>query len=131
MVVLKKGKWVILSILDLKQERTRIIISIISCIIFSFIYELFSHGVISFYMCISFIFPLLLLIEVLIIIKKKINIKVISHNLFKSGILTFTIYFVIMGVLEIYGTTNSLVIVYPMLGLSLLVLSIIIHLKKD
>ena len=82
-------------------------------------------------MCISFIFPLLFRIEVLIIMKNKINIKVISHNLFKSGILTFTIYFVIMGVLEIYGTTNSLVIVYPMLGLSLLVLSIIIHLKKD
>lgn len=115
----------------LNKEKNRIIIYTLFCIIFSSIYELFSHGVISLYMCTSFIFPLILLIEDLIIIKKKINIKNTSHNLFKSSIFTFTIYFIILGVLEIYGTTNKLVIIYPILGLSLLLISIIVNLKKD
>jgi len=125
-----KGRCLILSIY-LNKENKRIIIYTILCILFSIIYELFSHGVISIFMCSSFIFPTILLIENLIIRNKKIRIKINSHNLFKSSILTFTIYFIILGVLEIYGTTNKLVIIYPIIGLSLLLLTIVIHFKKD
>ena len=120
-----------LSISVLKHEKKRVIFYTLFCIIFSLIYELFSHGVISFFMLSAFVFPLLLLIEVVIILKKNINIKIIFHNIFKSSLFTFTIYFIILGVLEIYGTTNSLVIFYPIVGLSLLLLSVVIHLKKD
>ncbi|MBQ8892375.1 MAG: hypothetical protein IJ068_05910 [Bacilli bacterium] len=78
-----------------------------------------------------FIFPLILLLEISVITKRKISINNLSHNIFKSSILTFTIYFIIKGVLEIYGTTNSLIIIYPILGLILLILSIITYFKRS
>ena len=113
----------------LNKEKKRVIIYTLLCIIFSIIYELFSHGVISIFMCTSFIFPIILFIEDFIILKKKLRIINYPHNLFKSSIFTFTIYFIILAVLEIYGTTNKLVIVYPILGLILLLLSIVLYLK--
>ena len=121
----------ILDIKDLKKEKRRFIFYTIFCLIFSIIYESFSHGVISYYMLLSSIFPLIGLIEILFIIKQKLKIKVTSHNLFKSSILTFTFYFIIKGVLEIYGTTNSLVIIYLIIGFNLLLLNIFTYLKKD
>ena len=117
----------ILSILDIKKERKRFIIYIISSIIFSLIYELFSHGVISYYMIFMFIFPFIGLLNIILLKRKKEN----SHIFFKTSILTFTLFFLIQGILEIYGTTNRLVIIYPIVGLSLLIISIILYLRKD
>ena len=65
------------------------------------------------------------------LINQNFNAKVLSHNLFKSSILTFTLGSIPKGVLDIYGTTNSLIIVYLILGLILFILSIILYLKKD
>ena len=115
-----------MSTLDIKKEQARFYIYTLSCIIFSFIYEIFSHGVLSFYMILSFIFPLIGLIDILIL--KKINIK--SHNLFKSSLLTFTLYFILKGILEIYGTTNKLISFYLIFGFSLLIISIYYYLKN-
>ena len=121
----------ILSILEFKKEKNKFIHYTIFCTIFAFIYELFSHEVYSLFMILNFIFPLIGLITLLSLQKKNITINNCSYNLFKASLLTFTIYFIIKGVLEIYGTTNSLVIIYPSLELILLILSILTYIKKS
>ena len=121
-----KGRCLILSTLDIKKEQIRFYIYTIFCILFTIIYQQFSHGVISIYMILSFIFPLTILIETNIL--KNINIK--SHTLLKSSIITFTLGFIIKGILDIYGTTNSLLSLYLIFGIILFILSIFFYIKK-
>ena len=120
----------ILSILDnkylKKQSKIYLIISII-CLIFSLIYEHFSHEVYSFYMISAFLIPLILGCVVSTFLSMK-NIKVsrTSNNLYNASVATFTIYFIMRGFLEIYGTTNSIINIYLIVGILLLVVSIIL-----
>ena len=97
-------------------------------ILFSTIYESFSHGVYSKYMILAFIFPLIGLI--LSITYKNKFIKrfpnKISTNIFDASLATLTAGGLLQGFLEIYGTTNKLIIIYPAVGLSLLLISIIV-----
>lgn len=120
----------ILSILDnkylKKQRKIYLIISII-CLIFSLIYEHFSHEVYSFYMISAFLIPLILGSVVSTLLSmKNIRVSRISNNLYNASVATFTIYFVMRGFLEIYGTTNSIINIYPIVGIILLVVSIIL-----
>lgn len=87
---------------------------ILSLVIFVFgiIYEYFSHGVYSIYMMGAFVIPLIggVLVNVLI---KNLNLsKVISErtlDLRDCGVITLMIASIILGVVEIYGTTNYLI----------------------
>ena len=45
-----------------------------------------------------------------------------SNNLYNAGVATLTIGSLVYGILEIYGTTNSKVIVYFIVGVFLLIL---------
>lgn len=86
-------------------------------VLFGAIYETFSHGVFSFYMIYAFAFPLVLgvtLYLVLLFVRKYPNR--VFLNLWNSAIATFSVGSVFQGVLEIYGTTNSLSVVYPAAG---------------
>lgn len=85
--------------------------------LFGAIYETFSHGVFSFYMIYAFAFPLVLgvtLYLVLLFVRKYPNR--VFLNLWNSAIAAFSVGSVFQGVLEIYGTTNSLSVVYPAAG---------------
>ena len=85
--------------------------------LFGAIYETFSHGVFSFYMIYAFAFPLVLgvtLYLILLFVRKYPNR--VFLNLWNSAIATFSVGSVFQGVLEIYGTTNSLSVVYPAAG---------------
>lgn len=85
--------------------------------LFGAIYETFSHGVFSFYMIYAFAFPLVLgvtLYLILLFVRKYPNR--VFLNLWNSAIATFSAGSVFQGVLEIYGTTNSLSVVYPAVG---------------
>lgn len=85
--------------------------------LFGAIYETFSHGVFSFYMIYAFAFPLVLgvtLYLILLFVRKYPNR--VFLNLWNSAIATFSVGSVFQGVLEIYGTTNSLSVVYPAVG---------------
>ena len=126
----------ILSILDTNyfiKKNKMYLIATISTIIFSTIYECFSHGVYSKYMIFAFIFPLLGYIMATIykhnLIKKFPN--KISTNLFDASLATLTTGGLLQGFLEIYGTTNSLIILYPITGLSLCLISLIIYFNQD
>jgi len=94
------------------------------------IYEVFSHGVYSYYMIYAFAVPLLLGVlpyTLFLLFGKKYPGRA-ALNLWNSGIAVLSAGSVFMGVLVIYGTTNSLSIVYPIAGAILLAAGLILWL---
>lgn len=97
-------------------------------VMFGAIYEIFSHEVYSFYMLYAFVFPLVggvLPFSVMNIRRWKRYPRALARNLYHSGIATLSIGSIVQGVLEIYGTTNTLTMWYWIIGTVLVVLSII------
>lgn len=116
----------ILYILDIKKTMVNYFIISLICLIFSIIYEMFSHQVYSKFMICAFLIPLIGGIILLIINKiKKFNI--LAINIYHCSIATFTIGSIVQGILEIYGTTNNLTKYYLYIGLGLMIISIIIQ----
>ena len=92
--------------------------------LFGAIYEAFSHGVYSYFMIYAFAIPLMLgVLPYTILLLKGIYPKRRFLNLWNSTIATLSTGSVFAGVLAIYGTTNSLIIVYPIAGGILMLLS--------
>ncbi|MBR1555101.1 MAG: hypothetical protein IJ644_06895 [Oscillospiraceae bacterium] len=84
---------------------------------FGAVYEHFSHEVYSYYMIYAFAIPLgmgALLYSIMAL--KRIQLDDMFLNLWNSAIATFTIGSIFKGVLDIYGTTNRMVTVYPVVG---------------
>ena len=121
----------ILDINDLKNKNKFIIGFSVFVLIFGIIYEMFSHGVISYYMIFAFLIPLINFLINIIFINSKIKVNKLSKNLFSMSICTFTFLSIIKGVLDIYGTTNNLIFVYLIVGIILLVTSIILFIKTE
>lgn len=94
--------------------------------LFGAIYELFSHGVYSYHMIYAFGFPLIMgvLLYAVLILKGKYPRRSFL-NVWNTAIATFSLGSVFEGVLEIYGTSNPLVIVYPVAGGILLIIGLI------
>ena len=94
------------------------------CIVFAAIYEYFSHEVYSAFMIFAFLIPFLGGTVVFYTIKR-FAIKSMPGEslvrLYNCGIATLTVGSIFQGVLEIYGTTNSLVNVYLAVGLMLII----------
>ena len=85
--------------------------------VFGGIYELFSHGVYSGWMIFAFTVPLFLgaLPYALLLHLNRTPGKAF-RNLWNAGIACLSVGSVFQGVLVIYGTTNSLIIAYPIAG---------------
>ena len=85
--------------------------------VFGAIYEHFSHGVYSPFMVFAFAVPLLLgvLVYGVLLIAKKYPGRA-AVLLWNSGIAALSVGSVFKGVLDIYGTTNPLIVVYPVAG---------------
>jgi len=102
---------------------------LISAVWFSFfgaVYEHFSHEVYSYYMIYAFAIPLVMgAVPYSIMALKQYHPDRIFLHLWDSAIITFTVGSIFRGVLDIYGTTNSLLIVYPIAGLILTVLALL------
>ena len=94
--------------------------------LFAAVYEAFSHGVYSYFMLFAFAIPLVMgvLPYTLLLIKEKYPDRIFL-NLWNSAIAALSMGSVFAGVLAIYGTTNSLIIVYPIAGGVLMLLSLI------
>lgn len=91
--------------------------------LFGAVYEAFSHGVYSYFMIYAFAIPLLLGVTLCaILLAKKIYPSQVFIRLWNAGTVVLSWGSVYAGVLEIYGTTNRLMIVYPVAG-GLLLLS--------
>lgn len=120
-----------MSILDIKKEIKWYILATIFVLIFGIIYEIFSHQVYSPFMYLAFLIPFVGLVIKIITIKKEIIPTKVSDNFFNASILTFTLGSIIKGFLDIYGTTNSLISIYLILGSLYILLSLITFRQDD
>ncbi|MBQ7670795.1 MAG: hypothetical protein IJS45_08760 [Clostridia bacterium] len=100
--------------------------------LFGAVYELFSHEVYSYFMIYAFAIPLTLgaLTYALLLIFKKYPGKT-ETRLWNSGIAALSVGCVFRGVLEIYGTTNSLIAVYNISGVLLLASASLVLLARS
>jgi len=102
------------------------------CAVFGAVYELFSHGVYSYFMIYAFALPLFLGAAPLLLMVIR-DAKLPDGRalwLWNAGIATLTVGCVFRGVLEIYGTTNRLIAVYPICGGLLLAAGLICYLGR-
>ena len=106
----------------LKAARNYLFVSIF-CAFFGAVYERFSHGVYSYFMLYAFAFPLALgtLPEILRGLRGA-EPSPISAQLWGAGVAALTVGSIFRGILDIYGTSSPLSIVYWIVG-GLLLLS--------
>lgn len=101
------------------------------CAIFGAIYEYFSHDVYSIYMIYAFLLPLaggvLPFLCMDFFSCKRLPGRLPCH-FYHFGIATLTIGSIFQGVLEIYGTTNTLIRVYWVVGGWLFGMGILLYL---
>ena len=102
------------------------------CAAFAAVYERFSHGVYSPFMVFAFLIPFIggFIPYLLIGLLKGRFPKKLSFYLYNAGIGFLTIGSLMQGALEIYGTTNSLMTIYPVAGGVLLVHGIVLYLLQ-
>ena len=112
----------------IKKEIIKYLYMSIFCGIFGLIYEHFSHNVYSGFMLFSFLIPLISTILCFIMYKSKGRIhNRVNNNLLFASTITLTLGSLVKGVLDIYGTTNKLVIIYLYLGIGLLIINLILY----
>ena len=94
------------------------------------IYELFSHGVWSVYMGFGFMVPLVLgaLPNFIIWLSGAKEPSIAAENVYACGVATLTAGCLLKGVLEIFGTTNHLLKIYPAAGACLMIAGAILYL---
>ncbi len=118
----------------LDERKQRLIVSsfyqlmfTIFCAVFGAIYEVFSHEVYSFYMIYAFMIPLVfgVFVPMMVALKGKRTVNALSLSFWNMAIATFTVGSLYMGVIEIYGTTNKMAVIYPVAGTALVFLAFI------
>ena len=95
------------------------------CALFGYIYETQAHGVLSWFMFLGFLVPLVLgLIPYLILTltKTEKGPNSFASNFNNAGVATLTVWCYFKGFLDIYGTTRDIhLIIYSAVGLTLLI----------
>jgi len=112
-----------------KTIRTYIAASLF-CAFFGAVYELFSHGVYSYFMIYAFAIPLALgalPLSAMLAGGRALPDR-IALGLWNCGIAALTVGCAFKGVLDIYGTTNRLIVVYPVCGGVLLAAGLLFYL---
>lgn len=100
------------------------------------IYELFSHGVFSAYMVFAFVVPLLAgaapnLLAVLLGAKSaSADLGPAAAGLQLAAVATLTAGSLMQGVLDIYGTTNHLMVIYPVAGIAFLAAALLTYIMS-
>ena len=128
---------------DLLRSGTAYLIASVLVAAAGWMYELFSHGVYSNYMICAFMVPLVCgaLPDILAATrgsrsKKRSGCARAAHathdaapcaapGLRLAAVVTLTAGSLIKGVLDIFGTTNRLLVVYPIVGLALAIAALI------
>lgn len=99
------------------------------CVLFGAVYEIFSHEVYSYFMLYAFVFPLVcgaLPFFGMAFCRIPVPGRA-SQSLYHSGIAALTMGSLFEGALEIYGTSNRLILVYWILGVGFLLLGLILY----
>ncbi|MBE6040732.1 MAG: hypothetical protein E7219_07215 [Clostridiales bacterium] len=100
------------------------------------IYELFSHGVFSAYMVFAFVVPLLagaapnLLAAFTSDKKETAYAGSAGAGLQLAAVATLTAGSLMQGVLDIYGTTNHLMVIYPVAGIAFLAAALLTYIMS-
>lgn len=102
--------------------------------VFAAIYEHYGHGVMSNAMIFAFLYPLLLGFLPTIVLACLRSVRKMEYaggiragvNLLYSGIASLTVGSIVTGVVEIYGTTYYLLVVYSYVGVILTVLGTLV-----
>ena len=118
-----------------RAAKTAFVYLIISLflVLFGAVYEIFSHGVYSYFMLYAFAFPLaggVLPFFAMHQLGAKGYPSHLARFLYHSGIATLTVGSLIRGVLDIYGTTNALTAYYWYVGGALWAVGIISFLAE-
>ena len=97
--------------------------------LFGLVYEVFSHNVFSNYMIFAFAIPLILgaIVSIIMYGLKTQKVTRWQNNLYNASVATLTVWSIVNGILEIYGTTNWKVNIYLILYIILLIGSIIVN----
>lgn len=98
------------------------------CVVFGAIYEYFSFGVYSNYMIYAFMIPFVLGVIPFFLIGRggyEAEKRPRAIGIWNAGVATLTVGSFFMGILEIYGTTNGLAVVYLIVGIILLVIGML------
>lgn len=109
------------------------IIAALFCAFFAAVYESFSFGVYSYFMLFAFAVPLFgCSLPYSIMVYKNKNIPdSAALRLWNSGIASLTVGSIIQGVIEIYGTTNYLTVIYAIAGGILCISGLFIWLTRS
>lgn len=99
-------------------------------ILFNAIYGIFSHGVHSMYMQFAFLIPLIGGTFISLILYILPFPTIIESTIWRMGISTLIIAFLLYGVFEIYGTTVAYISIYEYVGYGLLILSFVIYMFR-
>ena len=86
--------------------------------LFGAVYELFSHGVYSYFMIYAFAFPMLLGVLPFFGMwkRRKAFPGLLAAQLIHAGLAALCIGSIVQGIIEIYGTENVLINVYWIVG---------------
>ena len=108
------------------KKAGRAVLGYVSCAAFTaffgFVYEQFSHEVYSPYMMFAFLIPLIGGLPAIILRRHPAFAPAwLPRFCWRSGVAILTVGSLMKGVLDIYGTTNRLLIVYPVAAIPLLV----------
>lgn len=101
--------------------------------VFGAVYEHFSHGVYSPFMLYAFFFPLILGAVLFCALSLSASCHLpnrLCFNLYNSGVATLTVGSLFQGVLEIYGTTNTLTAAYWLFGLAFTAAGLLLYLAQ-
>lgn len=105
------------------------------CALFGAIYEIFSHQVYSYFMIYAFAIPLVCgaLPYAILAWRSMREPDARTMRFWNWAIAAFTLGSLFKGVLDIYGTTNKWLVVYPVIGGVMVVLTLVSGLmrKKD
>lgn len=102
----------------------------IFCALFGAIYELFAHQVYSYFMIYAFAFPMLGGAIPFLVLAWNGSWRmpgIVSRQLYHSGIAALTVGSILQGVLDIYGTTNHLILAYWYAGGALCLAGVLLY----
>ncbi len=121
---------------DLLRSGTAYLIASVLVAAAGWMYELFSHGVYSNYMIYAFMVPLVCgaLPDILAATRgcrSKKRSGSSASGLRLAAVVTLTAGSLIKGVLDIFGTTNRLLVIYPIIGLALAIAALIAYIWQN
>lgn len=92
------------------------VLTTLFCIVFNYIYSLFSHGVSSPYMSYAFVFSLVLGVAGFTVFGQLNLDHQIAFNLYNAGIATLTVGSILRGILDIAGANSTYPVYYFITG---------------